>query len=139
MKPERIRFSLVGAAVAVASALFAEPVPFPEVGEARAITRGPHEHLLASYFAINSWSDDSRYVLVLETDLNGRLPMAGERCTIGVVDLLDGNRFIPVATTACWNFQEAAMGHWLDNDTILFNDMRDGKFVTVVLDWRTKR
>ena len=115
------------------------PTPFPQVGEARAITTGPKEHFLASYFAINAWSDDNRHVLALETDFTGRLPHEGERCTIGVVDLADGDRFIPVSTTACWNFQEAAMGHWLDNDTILFNDVRDGKFVAVVMDWRTKR
>ena len=113
--------------------------PFPTWHAPRAVTQGPHEHLLASYFAIDSWSPDKRYMLVLETDLNGRLPEAGERCTIGVVDLADGNRFIPVSTTACWNFQEAAMGHWVDNDTILFNDVRDGRFKTVVMDWRTKR
>ena len=113
--------------------------PFPTWHAPRAVTQGPHEHLLASYFAIDSWSPDKRYMLVLETDLNGRLPEAGERCTIGVVDLADGNRFIPVSTTACWNFQEAAMGHWVDNDTILFNDVREGRFRTVVMDWRTKR
>ena len=110
---------------------------FPEWSEPRAVTQGPHEHFLASYFAIDSWSPDRRYMLVLETDVNGRLPEAGERCTLGVVDLEDGNRFIPVTTTACWNFQEAAMAFWMDNDTILFNDVRDGKFRTVIMDWRT--
>jgi len=112
--------------------------PFPKWGAPRAITSGPHEHLFASYFAINSWSPNNRYVTVLETDINGRLPESGERCTLGVVDLQDGNRFIPVTTTACWNFQEAAMAHWIDDDTFLFNDVRDGKFVTVVMNWKTK-
>ena len=110
---------------------------FPEWSEPRAVTQGPHEHFLASYFAIDSWSPDRRYMLVLETDVNGRLPEAGERCTLGVVDLEEDNRFIPVTTTACWNFQEAAMAFWMDNDTILFNDVRDGKFRTVIMDWRT--
>ena len=114
------------------------PPDFPKVGKPRAITRGPKEHLLASYFAIDSWSPDFRYVLALETDLNGRLPRTGERCTLGLVDLGDGNRFIPVTTTACWNFQEAAMAFWMDNDTILFNDLRDGRFRAVVMTWRTK-
>ena len=84
---------------------------FPKWSEPRAVTQGPHEHFLASYFAIDSWSQDKRHMLVLETDVNGRLPEAGERCTLGVVDLKDGNRFIPVTTTACWNFQEAAMAN----------------------------
>ena len=113
--------------------------PFPEWSAPRAITRGPHDHLLASYFAIDSWSPNKRYMLVLETDVNGRLPEAGERCTLGVVDMEDGNRFIPVTTTACWNFQEAAMAFWMDDDTILFNDLRDGKFKTVIMDWKTAK
>ena len=115
----------------------ARQAEFPEWSAPRAVTQGPHEHFLASYFAIDSWSPNKRYLLALETDLNGRLPEAGERCTLGVVDLVDGNRFIPFTTTACWNFQEAAMAFWIDDETVLFNDVRDGKFRTVVMKWRT--
>ena len=129
----------VAAGVVAGCAVAAELAPFPKWSEARAVTTGPHEHFLASYFAIDSWSPDKRYMLVLETDVNGRLPEAGERCTLGVVDLQDGNRFIPVTTTACWNFQEAAMAFWMDNDTILFNDLRDGKFKTVIMNWKTRK
>ena len=121
---------LAGAAVALE--------PFPEVSAPRAVTSGPHEHFLANYFGINAYSPDFRYLLVLETDLNGRLPEANERCTLGLVDLEDRNRFVPVTTTACWNFQEAAMAHWIDQDTIVFNDERDGRFVAVVMNWKTK-
>ena len=115
-------------------------VPFPALSKPRAITQGPHDHFFANYAAVNAWSDDLRYVGVLETDLNGRLPEANERCTLGLVDTQDGNHFIPVTTTACWNFQEATMFHWLpgEKDTFVFNDMRDGKFVAVVMNWKTK-
>ena len=116
---------MVAAGLVAGCAVAAELAPFPKWSEARAVTSGPHEHFLASYFAIDSWSPNKRYMLVLETDVNGRLPEAGERCTLGVVDLQDGNKFIPVTTTACWNFQEAAMAFWMDDDTILFNDVRD--------------
>ena len=113
---------------------------FPDISAPRRLTSGPHDHLLANYFAINAWSADLRYVGVLETDINGRLPGPGERCGVGLVDTQDGNRYIPVTTTACWNFQEAAMFHWLpqERDTFLFNDMRDGRFVTVIMNWKTK-
>ena len=30
------------------------------------------------------------------------------------------------------------MAHWIDDDTILFNDFRGDRFVTVVMNWRTK-
>ena len=42
--------------------------PFPELSAPRAVTGGPHDHFLANYFAINAWSPDNRYLLVLETD-----------------------------------------------------------------------
>ena len=113
---------------------------FPKFGRPRAITQGPKDHFFASYYAINSWSPDNRYALVLETDIKEGLP-DGRPCTIGVVDMKDGNRFIPFSTTRTWNFQEAAMAFWLpgEKDTVVFNDMRDGKFCAVVMNWKTKQ
>ena len=114
--------------------------PFPEFSAPRAITHGPHDHMFASYYGVNAWSPDDRYVLVLETDVNGRLPLPGEKATIGVVDTGDGDRFIPVAETTCWNFQEGTMAHWLPSEkcSFVYNDMRGGKFVSVVVDFRTR-
>ena len=136
-----MKLSILAVGLVLAFAMFAEELaPFPTWGDAYAITKGPHENLFASYFAIDSWSPNKRYVSVLETDLNGRLPEPNERCTLGLVDTKDGNKFIPVTTTGCWNFQEATMFHWLpgEPDTFVFNDNRGGKFVAVVMNWRTK-
>ena len=112
--------------------------PFPEFAAPRAVTQGPHDHFLANYFAINSWSPDNRYLLTLETDIKDKLP-DGAPCTLGLVDLADSNRFISVMETRAWNFQEAAMAHWLpcESDTFVVNDLRDGKFMAVVRNWRT--
>ena len=122
---KRTFWALAAASMVSLACAGEELAKFPTWNAPRAVMSGPHEHFLASYFAIDSWSPDKRYMLVLETDVNGRLPEPNERCTLGVVDLQDGNTFIPVTTTACWNFQEAAMAFWMDNDTILFNDVRD--------------
>ena len=129
------------ATILVQGAAFAapcSPVPFPELSAPRAVTSGPREHFLANYFGINAWSPDNRYLLALETDLKDELP-DGRPCTVGLVDLEDANRFIPVTETRTWNFQEAAMAHWLPNekDVFLVNDLRGGKFVAVVKNWRT--
>lgn len=133
------KIASLAAATCALMASASELAQFPEWGDPRPVTSGPHEHLLASYYGINSWSPDLRYISVLQTDLNGRLPEPGERCTLGLVDLLEGNRFIPVTTTACWNFQEATMAHWINDDEIIFNDVRDGRFKAVVMNWRTKQ
>lgn len=114
--------------------------PFPEVGEAYAVTSGPKEHLLASYFGINSWSPDGRYLSVLETDFTGRLATQKDTAVVALVDLEEGNKLIPIGKTVCWNFQEAAMFHWLPSwgeGYCVFNDCRDGKFVAVILNWKT--
>lgn len=142
-----MKMNVFSSALAVALAAMLSPAaqksiplaPFPDMSAPRAVTSGPHDHFLANYFAINAWSPDNRYLLALETDLKDKLP-DGEPCTLGLVDLADDNRFIPVTTTRCWNFQEAAMAHWLPwgRDMIVFNDIRDGRFCAVVMNWRTK-
>ena len=136
---KNIAFIVLCTALAVISCNSPELAPFPEVSEPIAITQGPKDHFFASYYGINSWSPDNRYVTVLETEIKDRLSEDGEYATIGLVDLQDNNKFIPVAKTCCWNFQEAAMCHWLPwaDDTFLYNDKREGKFVTVILNWKT--
>ena len=131
-------FIAVMLAANVAGVTLAGLAPFPELSAPRAVTQGPHDHFLANYFAINAWSPDNRHLLTLETDLKDELP-DGRPCMLGLVDLADGNRFIPVMETRAWNFQEAAMAHWLPNekDTFVVNDFRGGKFVAVVRNWRT--
>ena len=136
---KKIGFFILFPALIASSCNSPELAPFPEVSEPIAITQGPKDHFFASYYGINSWSPDNRYVTVLETDIKDRLSEDGEYATIALVDLQDNNKLIPVAKTCCWNFQEAAMCHWLPwaEDTFLFNDKRDGKFVTVILNWKT--
>ncbi len=115
------------------------PTAFPQVGEPYAITSAPGEHMLASYFGINSWSPDGRYVSVLETNFSGRLVERTDTAVIALVDLQDNNRLIPISKTTCWNFQEATMFHWLPGEDGLcaFNDCRDGRFVAVIYNWKT--
>jgi len=60
---------------------------------------------------------------------------------LGLVDLKDNNRFIPLTDTRCWNFQEGTMAHWLGTDPnrkFIYNDMVDGKFVSVIIDIVTR-
>ena len=137
----RLRFIVLLGLFAALPAVAQESIPlapFPELSAPRAVTQGPHDHFLANYFAINAWSPDNRYLLTLETDIKDELP-DGRACTLGLVDLEDGNRFVPVIETRAWNFQEAAMAHWLPNekDAFVVNDFRNGKFVAVIRNWRT--
>lgn len=114
---------------------------FPVFSKPRAITAGPKDHLFASYYAINAWSADGRYATVLETEVKNRLPDETDVAVLGVVDAREGNRFVPLTETRCWNFQEATMAHWLataPQTQFIFNDLVDGKFVSVIFDCAAK-
>jgi len=83
---DNVKKVLIGAGVVFSflTSAFSE-APFPVFSAPRAVTAGPHDHLLANYFAINAWRPDNRYLLVLATDLRDRLP-DGAACTLGLVD-----------------------------------------------------
>ena len=127
--------------VAALATTVAPAAEFPVYSKARAITSSPKEHFFASYYAINAWSADGRYATVLKTDVKDRLPTEDDVAVLGVVDIQDNNRFVSLTETRCWNFQEATMAHWLGTapqTQFMFNDLVDGKFVSVVFDMARK-
>lgn len=116
-------------------------VRFPGVSACQAMTTGPKEHLLASYYGINSWDSTERYATVLETDVQDRLPTEDDPATLGLVDI-ETMKFLPLTQTRAWNFQQGCMAHWLGtapDSRIIFNDFRDGRFVAVIMDVHTKK
>lgn len=113
---------------------------FPKVGYPEQITDNGKEHLFASYYGINSFSQSEKYVTVLETDLKYKIPTENDKATLGLVNL-ENNEFIPLAKTSAWNFQQGCMAHWLatsPDSLIIYNDVRNGKFVSVILNVHTK-
>ncbi|MEM2885282.1 MAG: hypothetical protein QXF24_04245 [Thermoproteota archaeon] len=104
------------------------------------MTETHKEHLLASYYGINSFDAGERHVLALETGVWGRNPTADDVAVLGLVDI-ETKAFSPVAETRAWNFQQGCMAHWLgDADSlIIYNDLREGRFVSIVLDAFTRK
>ncbi|MEP7252323.1 MAG: hypothetical protein ABI683_08080 [Ginsengibacter sp.] len=118
------------------------PVTFPEISHPIQITKNGKEHFYASYFGINSFSKNERYATVLETDLKYKLPdNVNEPATLGLVDLKTHD-FIPLTQTRAWNFQQGCMAHWLGispDSLIIYNDYRNGKSVSVIMNVYTKK
>ncbi|MCK5704047.1 MAG: hypothetical protein KAI29_22990, partial [Cyclobacteriaceae bacterium] len=115
-------------------------VKFPEIEGPIQITKDGKEHLFASYYGINSFSKNQRYATVLQTDLKYKIPDETEPATLGLVDIKT-YEFIPVIETRSWNFQQGCMAHWLGTNPdslIIFNDLREGKFVSVIINVFTK-
>lgn len=116
-------------------------VVFPEVSNPIQITHGEKEHLLASYYGINSFSRNQKYVTVLETDVKHRIPNETDVAVLGLVNI-ENNHFEPIAKTRAWNFQQGCMAHWLGtspDSLIIYNDLRNNKLVSVILNVHTKK
>ncbi len=114
------------------------PAKFPTVSEAIQITKNGKEHFYASYYGITSFNRSQQYATVLQTSIKHKLPTENEPATLGLVDMKTFG-FIPLTTTRAWNFQEGCMAHWLDNSTIIFNDFRNGKNVSVIMNIENKK
>jgi hypothetical protein len=116
-------------------------VLFPAVTGPFQVTDNAKAHLFASYYGINSWSKNERYITVLETNVTTTIPIATDTALLGLVDLRT-NTFIPVARTTAWNLQQGCMAHWLatsPDSVIIYNDCRQGRFVSVILNVFTKK
>lgn len=116
-------------------------VTFPDVEGPVQITKSNKEHLFASYYGINSFNRSERYATVLETNLKFRLPEVTDTAVLGLVDLKTFE-FIPISVTRAWNFQQGCMAHWLatsPDSVIIFNDFREGKYVSVILNVFTRK
>jgi len=108
---------------------------FPKLSTPIQITGNDKEHLFASYYGINSWSKNEWYATVLETDVRDRIPTIRDTATLGLVDMRT-NKFIKLTKTTAWNLQQGCMAHWLatnPDSVIIYNDMRNGKYVSVIL------
>ena len=55
------------------------------------VTDGPKYHFFG-YFDKFPWNKSGRYLLANESDFMGRQPEAGEKLTLGMIDLEDKNR-----------------------------------------------
>lgn len=105
-----------------------------------AVTRGPKHHFFG-YYGIPPWNASGKYLLALETTFMDRPPTADDTATLGMVELATG-KYIPLAKTRAWNWQQGCFMQWLETHPerlMIYNDRRDGRFVSVILDVESGR
>jgi hypothetical protein len=103
---------------------------------ARAATKGPKHHFFG-YYDKTPWDKTGKYLLTNEVDFADRQPKPGEELKVGVVDLKDGDRFIPLARTAAWCWQQGTMLQWLGSAPereVVFNSITDKQPSATILD-----
>jgi hypothetical protein len=89
-----------------------EPPDVERISEVRRITSGPLSHFFG-YYNHCPWNATGQFVLAHQVGISDRMPERGETATVGIVDLESDCRFIPLAHTTAWCWQQGAMLRWL--------------------------
>lgn len=94
------------------------------------------------YYDKSPWDKNERYMLALRTSSTTVDAAPEEKAEVVLIDLANDNNVTKLSETRAWNVQQGAMLQWQGPDfssNILFNDYRNGKYVTVRLNILTKQ
>lgn len=102
-----------------------------------------HEYFFG-YYDKSPWDASDRYVLCLRAQNTWTDVSPKEKADILIIDTekseSDTGRVRKIAETHAWNVQQSCMLQWLGPDfsrRILYNDCRNGKYCSVILDLQT--
>lgn len=88
------------------------------------------------YYDKSPWDATGRYMICMCAKDTWSVPDPLDTADIMLIDTEDKNSIRKVATTHTWNVQQGCMAQWLGPDfksNILYNDMRDGNYCSVIL------
>ena len=98
-----------------------------------------HEYFFG-YYDKSPWDATMRYMICMRAEDTWSEPDPLGTADILLIDTKNGYNIKKVATTHTWNVQQGCMAQWLGSDFkshILYNDMRDGKYCSVILNVET--
>lgn len=104
-----------------------------------------HEYFFG-YYDKSPWDKTDRFMLCMRAKDTWSDVSPKEKADILIIDTNlskeDPQRVRKIAETSSWNVQQGCMLQWLGPDfssKIIFNDCRDGKFVSVILELESRK
>ncbi len=107
----------------------------PEMKELKAISP-QGKYCFFGYYDKCQWDEKEEYLLFHEVAFQDRLPLKEDRAKICLMEAKTGKVEI-IDETCAWNFQQGAMLQWLPGQRVLYNSVRDGRFISVIRDIHT--
>jgi len=104
----------------------------------RVITKGPGFHWFGYYDKLQ-FDSTNRFVLGNKVGFEHRSPTADDVIEVGMVDLQEKDRWIPLGKSRAWNWQQGCMLQWLpgSESKVIWNDREKDRFVSHILDVKT--
>lgn len=113
-----------------------------ELPPIRAITHEPKFHWFAYYDKLQ-FDPSCRYALGMEVDFEHRSPRANDIITVGMVDLNNGDRWMPLGQSRAWCWQQGCMLQWRpgSKNEIIWNDRSDTepKYICHILNVQNRK
>lgn len=97
----------------------------------------PNREYFFGYYDKSPWDASGRYMLCMRAKDTWSEPDPLGVAEIILIDIEKDNSVSKIATTHTWNVQQGCMAQWLGPDFsshIIYNDLRDGKYCSVILD-----
>jgi hypothetical protein len=107
--------------------------------EVKQLTHGPKFHWFG-YYDKFQFDPSERFLLGMQVDFEFRWNTPEDAVKIGIIDLENDNRWIELAESRAWSWQQGCMLQWVpgSDSEIIFNDREDGRFVSRIMDVRTR-
>ena len=102
------------------------------------ITKGPGYHWFGYYDKLQ-FDPTSRYVLGMQVDFEHRSPAPDEVVKIGIIDLMENDRWTEIGTSNAWGWQQGCMLQWIpkSNTEVIWNDRIGNQYVSHVYNFKT--
>lgn len=94
------------------------------------------------YYDKSPWDATNRYVLCMKASDTSKDVSPNEKLEILLIDTQNNNSVETIAESMAWNVQQGCMAQWLGpkyDREIIYNDYRNGKYCSVILDVFTKK
>ena len=106
-------------------------------GDVKKVSPNDTSEYFFGYYDKSPWDATGRHMLCMRTDNTWSYPDPIGEAEMLLFDTKDGNSFRVLTKTHTWNVQQGCMAQWIGPDfssKILYNDLRDGKYCSVILD-----
>lgn len=91
------------------------------------------------YYDKHQFDSTDRFLLAMRPPQEGQTPGPDDVVEVGYIDLEQDDKWTSIGSTRAWNWQQGSMLQWLPkDDKIIYNDRRDGKFVSIIHEPKTK-
>lgn len=95
----------------------------------RVISPDDNAHYFFGYYDLQPYSEDGKKHLAHRVAFANKIPNETDKAELGYIE---NGKFIKVAETTAWNFQQGALLQWFDKENILYNYRDEQGFCSII-------